>query len=273
MVKALLIMTLVSLVVAANSPPPNSQPASAPATAPYNRELDILQRLERHERIELTPEEWTQKGRERAEWDYAQGKGEIELYGLILGYPFHVEKETGLYIRLMGCVKRSHENEIKGYNERLRELANEKGPPTNAQGLREKLGKAKAFAKNPPALQWMDIPPFNKTVADQKAWFPVGPCKIRWKYGPLLDHEYRNLELLNGQGTLGDFWGDPNNPPTQVAYWETAGLLVFKRDAGEWLSFYDAPYGRELWTRDAQFQRNVEDILKKLETQPASRPS
>ncbi|MBI4579374.1 MAG: hypothetical protein HY718_06700 [Planctomycetes bacterium] len=218
------------------------------------------------------PEELLKTGRNRAERDYAAGRGEIEAYGLHLGPQIHVDEETGLYVRFEGCVIGDPER-IDAYNERLRSLVKEKGLPRNARGLSEKLAKAKAFPAHPADLKWTTIPPFREADARPGPWIEVGSCKVRWNCPPIEDTTYSYIELVTEVGRTDNINADPKRPPTRVAYWRDAVLLIVGGARTDWLVFYDLPYGRELYRYDAHWERRLEELRKALENPSASQPS
>lgn len=98
-------------------------------------------------------------GRRRAEKEYADGWVEIELFGLRM-MSSHVDRDTGVYFKLRGCSIMGGDGiESEAYNERVRELVEQHGPPHKAKDLKQryeqarKLVEADQFRSGKP-LEW-----------------------------------------------------------------------------------------------------------------------
>lgn len=102
---------------------------------------DVESRVSRQMRfLNMTETEMKAEGHRRADIEYAEGRAEIESYGMRMMESVNVDKESGLYIRALGCAITNREDvESNAYNERLRELVSQKGPPANARGVKERF--------------------------------------------------------------------------------------------------------------------------------------
>jgi hypothetical protein len=131
-----------------------------PAEAGAQDDEDVESRVARQMRfLDMTKAELTAEGRRRADVEYAEGRAEIESYGLRMMGMVNVDEESGLYIRDFGCVITNNEDvESNGYNERLRELVAEKGPPANAKGVKKRFKSLQRLVENAPQLMWKDVP-------------------------------------------------------------------------------------------------------------------
>jgi hypothetical protein len=221
-----------------------SQPSEKDEQLAYWKEL-----------FKLSDTDQYQKGRERAERGYLKGKAELEAYGMRPVRPGDdrfVDTQTGLYERPMGCCIVFGE-EVKGYNERLRELVKQRGLPADARHLREQMKVLDTFREKAPDVTWQPLP---AAAANPGPMIHDGPISAR-----LETREYRGLhsevqtyQVLNirrGEKELMLLRPEENSLPCEIAYWKQAEALIVKYQRPHpHFCFVDCKYGRQLWDFD-----------------------
>jgi len=107
-------------------------------------------------------EEWAyNRGVLSAEQDYESGSAAIWDFetNILLGQPLvMVDKKTGLPLRPVGCLRDYFVDLISDtYNWHLRRIIAERGPPPNAQGVKERFQSLRPMINDHVPLQWTKL--------------------------------------------------------------------------------------------------------------------
>lgn len=230
----------------------------------------------------VSPAELKARGRQRAERDYATGWGEIEIYGFP-HFGSHIDLETGLYIRYKGCcIVDNADIESEGYNQRLKELIFQKGPPAKVKGLKARCQKSLTFKNCWPLLSWTEpLRPNDKQVVRHV----VGPYEIHrlWEGYQFLD--YLNFVMTRGKEPLDErvsrevrivkeseivadiYVGEEET--IRAAYWKEPELIVLEMGKpGERYVFADPVHGRIMLDWRPGMELRGKAMIKALEQMP-----
>jgi hypothetical protein len=226
--------------------------------------------LEYMKMVFLLPEnEQRQKGRERAENDYAAGFGEIEGYGLLPWPHRYLDDKTGLYVDHRGCGSWGLD-ELLGYREQLTKLVSERGLPENARGLRDRILEVRAFQVNMPPIAFK---PLEISAEDKRLWTQMGPAQIScWPYTRKSETPIYLIQVRTSWQERRPFV--TKNKPTNAAYWRDVDVVVVEIDKPYLqLLFFDARYGRILHEYDAKWDRQMKELEENARRRQSSRPA
>ncbi len=218
----------------------------------------------------LTP---TLLGMRRADLDYAMGKPQIEVYGLIITDTF-LDVASGLPLKLHGCTSMCSEmEEADAYNHRLRELVARGGPPPTFKGLKERYLKSRHFKSTRPRLEWVNLRLTESNSSHQEA--QVGSVLLLYELEPDAMKYYVHLKarLLPNEParTVLVPQAKQGKMAVEAAWWRGADTLVFHDLLNDSFSFVDPVSMTVMWT----FRPEMDELLNRLSatSQAASQPA